>query len=75
MVAELDGPAGRPASQQLQSVFELIAHELQPRKERRVTRGEVLALRLAKLAGIEAAQVRIVMVGTSQDSWYASRSW
>ncbi len=30
--------------------------------ERRVTRGEVLALRLARLAGINAAQARIVMV-------------
>lgn len=30
--------------------------------ERAVTRGEVLALRLAKLAGIESAQARIVMV-------------
>lgn len=30
--------------------------------ERSVTRGEVLALRLAKMAGIDAAQARIVMV-------------
>jgi serine/threonine-protein kinase HipA len=30
--------------------------------ERCVTRGEVLALRLAKLAGIDSAQARIVMV-------------
>lgn len=31
--------------------------------ERSVTRGEVLALRLAQLAGIDSAQARIVMVG------------
>jgi serine/threonine-protein kinase HipA len=30
--------------------------------ERSVTRGEVLALRLAKLAGIETANARVVMV-------------